>query len=104
MVAGPANVFTPLNVNAPAPLLVNETAPPTAPDNTTSLAVVNVAFDVNVPPPVNVSNPLRIALPSVTAPPKLYAFASVRPCAPSLETVDPTIATDPVPNAASFPT
>jgi hypothetical protein len=104
MVAGPANVFGPLNVNAPVPLLVNETAPPTAPDNTTSLAVVKVVFDVSVPTPVNVSNPLRVALPSVTAPPKLYAFARVRAVVPSLDTVDPTIATDPVPNAASFPT
>jgi hypothetical protein len=104
IVAGPANVFAPLNVNAPVPLLVNETAPPTTPDKTTSLAVVSVVFDVNVPPPINVSNPFRVAFPSVTAPPKLYAFASVRPCVPSLETVDAKIATDPVPNAASFPT
>jgi hypothetical protein len=104
MVAGPANVFAPLNVNAPAPLLVNETAPPTTPDNTTSLAVFKVVFDVSVPKPVNVSNPFRVALPSVTDPPKLYAFARVRPCVPSLETVDPTIATNPGPNAASFPT
>jgi hypothetical protein len=64
-------VFAPLNVNAPVPALVNEAAPPRMPDNTTSLAVVSVVFDVNVPAPVSVNNPFRVALPNVTAPPKL---------------------------------
>jgi hypothetical protein len=99
-VAPPLKVFAPLNVNDPAPTLVNETAPPpTIPCKTTSLAVVNVVFEFNVPSPVNVNVPFLVESPSVTAPPNEYAFAMDFAVVPSLETVDPTIAKGPVPNA-----
>jgi hypothetical protein len=104
-VAPPLNVFAPLKVSDAAPSFVRETAPPpTTPCRTTSLNVVNVVLEVKVPAPVNVRAPFFTASPSVTAPPNEYAFAIVRADVPSLETVEPTMASGPVPNAALFPT
>jgi hypothetical protein len=69
-VAPPVNVFAPLNVNAAAPAFVRLNPPPKAPvPSTTSLSVVNVAFEVRFPFPLNVSVPPDTA-PNVTAPPK----------------------------------
>jgi hypothetical protein len=56
-------------------------------------------FELNVPFPEKVRTPFLVESPSVTAPPSEYAFAMDLAVIPSLETVDPTIAKGPVPNA-----
>jgi hypothetical protein len=69
-VAPPVNVFAPLKVNAAAPALVRPNPPPNAPvPSTTSLNVVNVAFEARFPFPLNVNVPPPTE-PSVTDPPR----------------------------------
>jgi hypothetical protein len=68
-VTPPVNVFAPLNVRMEAPAFVNANPPSIAPLNVTTLGVVTVALDVNVPAPPNVNAPLFVTSPTVTAPP-----------------------------------
>jgi hypothetical protein len=76
-VTPPVNVFAPLNVNTDAPDFVSENAPPIAPLKTTTLGVVTVVFEVNVPALLSVNTPLFVPSPSVTAPPTEYPFVNV---------------------------
>jgi hypothetical protein len=63
------NVFVPLNVNAAAPAFVKLNPPLNTPvPNTTSLNVVNVAFEVRLPELLKVSVPPDTD-PNVTEPP-----------------------------------
>jgi hypothetical protein len=99
------NVFAPLNVNTDAPDFVNENAPPIAPLKTTTLGVVTVVFEPNVPAPLNVNCPVVVPSPNVTDPSNVYPFANTRAVVESLESVvPPAIDNGPVPNPAAFPT
>jgi hypothetical protein len=99
------NVFAPLSVRVEAPVFVNANAPPIAPLSVTTLGVVTVTFEANVPKPLSVNAPLFTESPSVTAPERLKSLANVRAVAESLESVVPAaIVKGPVPNPPVFPT
>jgi hypothetical protein len=95
----PANVFAPLNVNAPAPCLVSPNDPPTAPLSTTPVGVVSVVAPVNVPTPLSVMVPLFVKSPKTTEPVNEKLFANARAVVEALDNVPPVIVRAPDPNA-----
>jgi hypothetical protein len=100
----PLNVFTPDNVNSPAPSFVRSYAPLTTPLSVTPLATVNVVAPESAAAPVNVNAPLFVPSPSANAPLNPNAFVTVLAVPPLLEIFPALNTTVPLPNAASFPT
>jgi hypothetical protein len=104
-VTDPLKVFTPLNVNVPAPALVKLVNPLTTLLKVTSEAAVMVVAALSATAPEMLNTPVFTASPSVTVPDTLNAFANVRAVTPSLVNAVPDASvTVPVPSALLFPT
>jgi hypothetical protein len=104
-VTPPLNAFAPpkVRIEDPAFASVNALAP-IAPPNVTTLGVVSVTFDVNVPAPLSVNAPLFVPSPIVIVPPSEYPFAIEYAVVEALDKVPAVIVKVPVPNAALLPT
>jgi hypothetical protein len=99
----PLNAFAPLRVSSDAPSFTRLYAPLRIPLNVAALATVNVVSPFNDAFPLKVSAPLFVASPTVSAPFRTSAFASVRAVPESEERRPPVNVSVPVPSAASSP-